>query len=103
MHDFFAGRRVLLTGHTGFKGGWLTLWLRSLGAEVTGYALAPDTTPSLYEVAGVERACRSVLADVRDLPRLRAVLRETEPDLVFHLAAQPLVRLSYERPVETVE
>ena len=98
----YEGKRVLLTGHTGFKGGWLTLWLQSLGAEVTGYALAPDTTPSLYEVAGVERACRSVIADVRDLARLRTVIHEAAPHFVFHLAAQPLVRLSYEQPVETV-
>jgi CDP-glucose 4,6-dehydratase len=100
----WSGRRVLLTGHTGFKGSWLALWLADLGAEVTGYALAPDTTPSLFEAAGVERACaRSVLADVRDLARLRAVLEEARPDAVLHLAAQPLVRLSYQEPVQTVE
>jgi CDP-glucose 4,6-dehydratase len=99
----YAGKRVLLTGHTGFKGGWLTLWLRSLGAEVTGYALAPDPMPSLFEAAAVEAACRHVVADVRDLPRLRTVLRETRPDYVFHLAAQPLVRLSYEQPLETIQ
>jgi CDP-glucose 4,6-dehydratase len=99
----YAGKRVLLTGHTGFKGSWLALWLRDLGAEVTGYALAPPTTPSLFEAAGVARACRSVVADVRDAGRLRAVLAETRPDLVFHLAAQALVRASYEAPVETLE
>lgn len=99
----YAGKKVLLTGHTGFKGSWLTLWLRDLGAEVTGYALAPDPAPSLFVAAGVERACRHVVADVRDLARLRAVLRETRPDFVFHLAAQPLVRLSYELPVETLQ
>ncbi len=99
----YAGRRVLVTGHTGFKGGWLTLWLRQLGAEVTGYALAADPMPCLFLAAGVERACRHVVADVRDLARLRAVVREARPDVVFHLAAQPLVRLSYEQPVQTVE
>jgi CDP-glucose 4,6-dehydratase len=99
----YAGKKVLLTGHTGFKGSWLTLWLRELGAEVTGYALAPDPMPSLFLAAGVERACRSILADVRDLARLRAVVHETAPDHVFHLAAQPLVRLSYEQPVPTIE
>ncbi len=69
----YAGKRVLLTGHTGFKGGWLALWLRELGAEVTGYALAPDSRPSLFEAAGVEKACNSVIADVRDLRRLRSI------------------------------
>jgi len=99
----YAGRRVLVTGHTGFKGGWLTLWLRELGAEVTGYALAPDPMPSLFLAAGIERACRHVIADVRDLARLRAVVEEARPEVVFHLAAQPLVRRSYEEPVLTVE
>jgi CDP-glucose 4,6-dehydratase len=103
LRSAYAGKKVLLTGHTGFKGSWLTLWLRELGADVTGYALAPDAMPSLFLAAGVERACRHLVADVRDLPRLRAVLHETRPDLVFHLAAQPIVRLSYERPVETIE
>jgi len=99
----YAGKRILLTGHTGFKGGWLALWLRELGAEVTGYALAPDTEPSLYVAAGVAQACTSVLADVRDLPALRSVVREMRPQAVFHLAAQPLVRRSYEEPVHTFE
>ncbi len=99
----YAGKRVLLTGHTGFKGGWLALWLRELGAEVTGYALEPDPMPSLFLAAGIARTCRSVIADVRDLGRLRAVLCETRPDHVFHLAAQPLVRVSYEQPLETIQ
>jgi CDP-glucose 4,6-dehydratase len=97
----YRGKRVLLTGHTGFKGGWLTLWLDELGADVTGYALAPDARPSLFEAAGVERRCRSVIADLRQAERLRAVVREVRPDFVFHLAAQPLVRASYEEPLET--
>jgi CDP-glucose 4,6-dehydratase len=99
----YAGKKVLLTGHTGFKGSWLALWLRELDAEVTGYALAPDPMPSLYLAAGVERACRSVIADVRDVERLRTVVREVRPELVFHLAAQPLVRPSYEQPLETLQ
>jgi CDP-glucose 4,6-dehydratase len=97
----YAAKRVLVTGHTGFKGSWLTLWLSGLGAEVTGYALAPDTHPSLFEAAGVGSACRSVIADLRDPDRLWAVVREVRPDFVFHLAAQPLVRASYDQPVET--
>ena len=99
----YAGRRVLVTGHTGFKGSWLTQWLADLGAEVTGYALAPDTTPALFERAGVARHCRSVIADVRDLPRLGAVVAEARPEVILHLAAQPLVRLSYEQPLETLQ
>jgi CDP-glucose 4,6-dehydratase len=99
----YAGKKVLLTGHTGFKGGWLALWLRDLGADLTGYALAPDPMPSLFLAAGVESACRSVIADVRDVARLREVVEETRPDYVFHLAAQPLVRLSYEIPLQTIE
>jgi CDP-glucose 4,6-dehydratase len=100
----YAGRRVFLTGHTGFKGGWLALWLKELGAEVFGYALPPDTVPSLYEEAGVASACaRSTFADVRDPARLEAELREAKADIVLHLAAQPLVRLSYEQPLQTLE
>jgi CDP-glucose 4,6-dehydratase len=99
----YAGRRVLVTGHTGFKGSWLTTWLADLGAEVTGYALAPDTTPALFERAGVASRCRSVIADVRDLARLTAVVREARPEVILHLAAQPLVRLSYQQPLETLQ
>jgi CDP-glucose 4,6-dehydratase len=99
--DFWRGRRVFLTGHTGFKGGWLALWLADLGAEVTGYALAPETDPSLFEMARVGERVNSVIADVRDLDRLYHEVAKAQPEVVLHLAAQPLVRLSYDQPVET--
>ena len=98
---FWRDRRVFLTGHTGFKGSWLALWLGRLGARVTGYALAPPPPPSLYEVAGVEQDLESVLADVRDADALEAAMRHACPEIVLHLAAQPLVRMSYADPVGT--
>jgi len=100
---FWRGRRVLLTGHTGFKGGWLAIWLARLGAEVTGFALSPNTSPSLFEAADVERlVARSILADIRDAAGLAALVRETRPEVVLHLAAQPLVRRSYREPLATL-
>jgi CDP-glucose 4,6-dehydratase len=100
--SFWRGRRALITGHTGFKGGWLSLWLESLGAEVTGYALAPATSPNLYEAAEVARGLKeSVIADIRDLDRLADVIRKAHPEIVIHMAAQPLVRASYADPIET--
>jgi CDP-glucose 4,6-dehydratase len=98
---FWSGKRVLLTGHTGFKGGWLALWLQRLGAQVMGYSLPAPTQPSLFETARVSESVQSVIADIRDLRRLETVLREFSPQVVFHLAAQPLVRASYDEPVET--
>lgn len=97
----FAGRRVLVTGHTGFKGSWLSEWLLTLGADVIGYALEAPTEPSLFEELGLEGRMRSVVGDVRDLQRLREVFGAERPEIVFHLAAQPLVRLSYDEPVDT--
>ncbi len=97
----YGGKRVLLTGHTGFKGAWLAEWLSALGAEVTGFALLPPTEPALFDQLGLGARLRHVIGDVRDLSLVRRVVEETKPDFVFHLAAQPLVRLSYDQPVET--
>ena len=99
--DFWRGRRVFITGHTGFKGGWLSLWLQSLGAELQGYALEAPTTPSLFAEADVAQGMRSQIGDVRDGATLSRTLSAFKPEVVLHLAAQPLVRLSYRDPVET--
>lgn len=99
--DFWRGRRVFLTGHTGFKGGWLSLWLQRLGADVTGYALDPPTTPSLFAVARVGAGMRSIIKDIRDAETLAQAMRAAQPEIVIHMAAQPLVRYSYQAPVET--
>lgn len=99
--DFWAGKTVLVTGHTGFKGGWLSLWLQSLGAKVVGYALDPRTSPNLFEVAEVGKAMVSVIGDVGNLSKIKATVSEYAPQIVFHMAAQALVRRSYENPVDT--
>ena len=101
--DFWSGRRVLLTGHTGFKGSWLALWLTEIGAEVVGFSNGVPTTPSLYEVADVRARVTPLIGDVRDGDALRRAVREHAPEVVFHLAAQPLVRASYADPVTTYE
>jgi CDP-glucose 4,6-dehydratase len=100
--DAVADRTIIVTGHTGFKGGWLTLWLRKLGANVTGLGLSPDQGPdNLFERAGVGSACRSIIVDIRDREAVERTFREVQPSLVFHLAAQPLVQRSYADPIGT--
>ena len=101
MASFWQGKKVLVTGHTGFKGAWLSLWLVQLGAEVTGYALQPPTTPSLFEICSLDTSVHSYIGDVRDYDNVLRTIKKTRPDVVFHLAAQPLVRESYRNPVET--
>ncbi|AMO93785.1 CDP-glucose 4,6-dehydratase [Collimonas fungivorans] len=98
---FWAGKKVFLTGHTGFKGSWLSLWLQQLGAEVTGFALPPPTDPSLFDIAGVAQGMTSVIGDIRDGAVLADAMLRAAPDVVIHMAAQPLVRRSYVDPVET--
>jgi CDP-glucose 4,6-dehydratase len=99
--NFYRGKRVLVTGHTGFKGGWLTAWLKSLGANVVGFALPPDTNPNLFDAICLGREMVSILGDIRELSVVSSVFRQHSPEIVFHNAAQPLVRRSYREPVET--
>ena len=100
--NFWRGKRVFITGHTGFKGGWLSLWLQAMGSEVHGYALNPPTEVNLFTVAGVDNGmASSVISDIRDADKLRQAMKSTLPEIVFHLAAQPLVRHSYAYPIET--
>jgi CDP-glucose 4,6-dehydratase len=99
--EFWRAKKVLLTGHTGFKGSWLSLWLQNMGAELTGYSLPPPTEPSLHELAGVEKGMESITADVLDLERLSRAVQEHKPGIVIHMAAQSLVRRSYADPVGT--
>jgi CDP-glucose 4,6-dehydratase len=101
--SFWRGKRVLLTGHSGFKGSWLTLWLHRLGAEVTGISLPPMTTPNLYTDAKVDTVCRRYFCDIRDFSTIAETIRAAQPDIVLHLAAQPLVHVSYREPLRTFE
>lgn len=99
--SYWKGRRVFLTGHTGFKGAWLAFWLHEMGAEVTGFSLAPETTPSLFELLDLKRLITSVIGDIRDARSLRDAMAKARPDVVLHLAAQPIVSTGYSDPVGT--
>lgn len=101
--DFYRNKKILITGHTGFKGSWMCKLLTDIGADVTGYALEPPTTPSLFEMCGLSSKMNSVIGDVRDLPHLKKVFDEVKPEIVIHMAAQPIVRDSYKDPVYTYE
>ena len=104
MFEGYRGKKVLVTGHTGFKGSWLCEWLLALGAEVHGFALEPPTRPSLFrQLKLAKRIASHTIGDIRDLPAVVRTMRRVKPDFIFHLAAQPLVRLSYEKPAETFE
>lgn len=100
-YSFWKGKRVFLTGHTGFKGSWMCVLLSMLGAEVTGYALNPPTKPSMYEVVGVDKLVTSIIADIRDEESLNRAIIKSKPDIVIHMAAQPIVREAYNNPAET--
>ena len=99
--DFWSGKRVFLTGHTGFKGSWLAVWLHKLGADVTGFSLEPNTQPNHFEALKLDSAITSILGDIRDLEHLRSSMVAANPDIVLHLAAQPLVRESFDNPIAT--
>ena len=99
--QFWAGKRVFITGHTGFKGSWLSLWLQKLGAEVTGYATSPPTEPNMFNGANVAQNMTSIIGDVRDINSLKKAIKLSQPEVIIHMAAQSLVRYSYANPVET--
>lgn len=101
--EFWRGRRVLVTGHSGFKGGWLTVWLDALEARVSGFSLPPEQERDLFHAAQIGDLCASEFGDVRDYPRFAQAVENADPEVIFHLAAQPLVRRGYDRPLETVE
>ncbi|PKN67456.1 MAG: CDP-glucose 4,6-dehydratase, partial [Deltaproteobacteria bacterium HGW-Deltaproteobacteria-10] len=98
--NIYHNKNILITGHTGFKGSWLALWLSQMGANVTGYSLQPPTDPSHFQLLNID--INSIIGDVRDIDKLKAVFKEQQPEIVFHLAAQAIVRLSYQDPVETM-
>lgn len=99
--SFWIGKRVLITGHSGFKGGWLTMWLHRMGCHLTGFSLSPATNPALFNLANISELCENYFGDIRDEQKLKLVLDHSKPEIVFHLAAQSLVRESYKDPLET--
>jgi len=99
---FWKGKNVFITGHTGFKGGWLSTWLKKHGANVLGYSLQPPTNPNLFEAANIKEGIDSIIADVRDLENLKSVILSRKPEIIIHMAAQAIVRYSYNNPVETL-
>jgi CDP-glucose 4,6-dehydratase len=99
--DFWCAKRVFLTGHTGFKGGWLSLWLQSMGATIRGLSLTPPTEPALFNVARIAEGMEHHIADIRDYTAVKSAMEDFKPEIIFHMAAQPLVRLSYQQPIET--
>lgn len=103
FNNIYKGKKVLVTGHTGFKGSWLTLWLNKLGADVCGYSLEPNTEPSMFNELGIEKYCKSYFGNILNAEELNKVFEEFQPEIVFHLAAQPIVRLSYKEPFLTYQ
>lgn len=101
--SFYKNKKVLITGHTGFKGAWMCRVLMKAGACITGYSLVPPTNPSLYDISDIDRNINSVIGDIRDLEHLKNVFDEVQPEIVIHMAAQPIVRESYQNPVYTYE
>ena len=101
--NFYSGKKVFVTGHTGFKGSWLCRVLKNLGAQVTGFSLEPPTNPSLFEISNVENGITSCIGDIRDFDALKACFDKAQPEIVLHLAAQPIVRDSYKDPKYTYE
>ncbi len=101
--DFYNNKKIFITGHTGFKGSWLSIWLGKMGAEITGYALEPPTAPSMFEICSIGDRIRSIIGDIKDIDALETALAEARPEIIFHLAAQPIVRVSYDKPVDTYE
>ena len=103
FNNIYKNKKVFITGHTGFKGSWLTIWLKKLGAEICGYSLDPNTEPSMFNICNVGTNILDIRGDIRDAKSLEKVVNEFNPDIIFHLAAQPLVRLSYDNPKLTYE